>query len=62
MSMWDDYDQDRPVEATCKYCGKEDLEWEHDGDVWVLMEPHCRVHKCDEKALRKAALDDFEGL
>lgn len=68
MSLFDDYepnpfdDDDAPRGTTCHFCGKEGLTWEHDGDKWVLLEANSRIHKCSDKALVNAALDDFEDL
>ncbi len=65
MNIFDDHtemDECEPRDTACRLCGKQGLVWEHDGDTWVLMEQHHRIHRCDDKALLEAALDDFEDL
>jgi hypothetical protein len=52
-------DDDVPA---CKRCGKTGLNWQHDGDAWVLMEGKYKVHKCDQKAAHADAADDFDVL
>lgn len=57
------YDGEDPPAATCKFCGRDDLEW---GEVvkadglpgWALFTPGGRRHKCD----RSAKPDEFEVL
>jgi hypothetical protein len=48
--------------SDCKYCGKTGLNWQHDGDAWVLMEGKYRVHVCNEVAAQQNTMDDFEAL
>lgn len=71
MSAMNDYyerhgedidDELEPTIRECKFCGKDGLQWEHDGDRWVLMDSKYRVHKCDPKKANAAAADDFEVL
>jgi len=48
-----------PPNATCKFCGAEDLEWVHTGVRWVLVTETGRRHQC--KALRRPTADeDFD--
>lgn len=48
-----------PREApTCNRCGTPGLNWQHDGDRWVLHEGRHRVHKCPTTN----PADDFEVL
>jgi hypothetical protein len=51
----DDEDPE-PTLVTCKRCGKTGLNWQHDGDGWVLHEGKFKIHHCDNSALA----DDFE--
>jgi len=44
MSLFLDYQE--PKETDCKRCGKTDLNWQHDGEGWVLMDGRYKVHKC----------------
>lgn len=44
MTLFLDYQE--PTETTCKHCGKTDLNWQHDGERWVLMDGKYKVHKC----------------
>jgi len=43
---------------TCTRCGKTGLNWQHDGDSWVLHEGKFKVHRCPVAT----SLDDFEDL
>ena len=67
MSTFDDMldayaDDDQPNSAECKFCGKANLHWEHDGDVWVLLSSSGEVHKCSAKALQRVGDTLFEDL
>jgi hypothetical protein len=54
MTLFLDYEE--PTETTCKRCGKPDLNWQHDGETWVLMEGKYKVHKC------AGVEDDFDAI
>ena len=39
----------RPVggyKVTCKFCGKQNLEWGNDGKRWYLVDNNIDPHKC----------------
>lgn len=57
-----DDEDDQPSIVECKRCGKGGLQWEHDGDGWVLIDAKGKVHKCDEKHLHRAVSADFEDV
>lgn len=42
---------------SCKRCGKTGLNWQHDGERWVLHEGARKVHRCQST---NAIEDDFE--
>lgn len=54
----DDGDQEPRTPPTCKRCGKTGLNWQHDGDTWVLHEGKYKVHQCDNARF----VDDFEDV
>ncbi|MDR2219761.1 MAG: hypothetical protein LBE24_04180 [Methylobacillus sp.] len=50
--LWRDYDYELDPEVKCKYCGKQGLHWDDDGDGKpVLMEGTYKVHKCGFKSI-----------
>jgi hypothetical protein len=57
------HDEDpEPRDVACKHCGKTRLNWQHDGDRWMLMEGGYKVHKCDAKAVARNVADDFDVI
>ena len=57
-------DDDRNEDATCRYCGANNLTWNQLPDGrWRLLNPSGRIHFCKPyRATRVASPDDFEDL
>jgi hypothetical protein len=60
---FDEYDHeekeiDRVSHTHCKYCGKDNLQWEDDNGKWVLISNKSgEVHKCVGKRTLNPDLD-----
>lgn len=61
--MLEHYDRcgfDGPVEAHCRICGAEGLQWDDSSGQWVLFEADGSPHVCRDQDRMQQAAADFE--
>ncbi len=60
--LYDWCDEEYPVMATCKRCGKDGLQWDKGSGRWVLINESGRPHRCDQRRVHRIVADGFEVL